>query len=324
MFKKIKRKAFTMIEMIMVIVILGIVSMIGTDIIAKMYESYIRTQIINELQQKTELTINQITKRLKYRIKPSVISKNRTNPADFKELSSDDNVVVYNVLEWIGYDNESFMGEWNATSNRYTPGWSGFVDLDAGDTNVSQIGTRGSTLAFARQNIFALSDGDINISSMAANAQLPALIFKKLDNIAPVTFGFDPNINDANNTLPVRVVAGANDVLQFVNNDAGRTINDTNKTLYEQYHLAWSAYAIVPSNVNNRNSIDFNLTLHYNYQPWHNERFDDVNTSTILLAENVSTFVFTQTGNTIQIKLCIQDGNRTGEPIVFCKEKAIF
>ena len=321
MFKRVKRRAFTMIEMIMVIVILGIVSMIGTDIIAKMYESYIRTQITNELQQKTELTINQITKRLKYRIKPSVISKNRANPAQFKELSNDSNASVYNVLEWIGYDNESFMGEWNGALNRYTPGWSGFVDLDSTDTNVSQIGTRGSTLAFAEQNIFTLSRGDINISSTAPNAQYPALIFKKLDNIAPVTFGFDPNINDANNTLPIRAIG--NDVLEFVNNDAGRTINDTNKTLYEQYHLAWSAYAIVPSNDLN-NSDDFNLTLHYNYQPWHNERFDDTNTSTVLLAENVSTFVFTQTGNTIQIKLCIQDGNKTGAPIVFCKEKAIF
>ena len=315
MFKRVKRRAFTMIEMIMVIVILGIVSMIGTNIIANMYESYIRTQIINELQQKTELTINQITKRLKYRIKPSVISKNRTNPNDFKELSNDDNVVVYNVLEWIGYDNESFMGEWNGT--RHTPGWSGFVDLDAPDTNVSRIRTSGSTLAFARQNILALSNNQVDI---VAGAQYPALIFKKLDNIAPVTFGFDPAINDASNTLPVRLIN--NNVLEFVNNDG--TINDTNKTLYEQYHLAWSAYAIAPSNVDDINSTDFNLTLHYNYQPWHNERFDTNTTSTVLLAENVSTFVFTQTGNTIQIKLCIQDGNRTGVPIVFCKEKAIF
>ena len=309
MFKKIKRKAFTMIEMVMVIVILGIVSMIGTDIIAKMYESYIRTQIINELQQKTELTINQITKRLKYRIKPSTIAKNRTNTFDFKELSND-NAAIYNVLEWVGYDNESFSGGWDGALN--TPGWSGFIDLDdPNDTNASQVSTKGSTLAFAEQNILALSGGGIN---MSVGPQYPALVFKRLDNIEPVTFGLDPNVNESNNTLPVRRVT--NDILEF-------TDNDGNKTLYEQYYLAWSAYAIAPTNVANPNSTDFNLTLHYNYQPWHGERFDQ-NASTMTLAENVSTFVFTQTGSTVQIKLCIQDGNRTGVPIVFCKEKAIF
>lgn len=316
MFRKLKRKAFTMIEMVMVIVILGIVSMIGTDIIAKMYQSYIHTQIINELQQKTELTINQIAKKLKYRIKSSVTAKNLSNPTIFKELSNDRSDEVFNVMEWIGYDNESFLGEWNTTQAQYTPGWSGFIDLDSADSNASQVSTRGSTLAFARENILALS-GNIDISSINPTAQYPALIFKKLDNVAPVTFGFDPNRNEANNTFPVRALT--NDILQF-------TENDRNKTLYEQYYLSWSAYAIAPEVVlpGEDNNQSFNLMLHYNYQPWHNERFNDNDTNTTLLAENVSTFVFTQTGSTIQIKLCIQDGNRTGTPIVFCKEKAIF
>ncbi len=313
MFKRVKRKAFTMIEMVMVIVILGIVSMIGTDIIAKMYESYIRTQIINELQQKTELTIDQISKRLKYRIKPSAVAKILNNTAIFKELSNDTNN-TYNVLEWIGYDNESFKGDWNVALNRYTPGWSGFIDLNATDTNVSQVSTKGSTLAAAERFISALSYGDINLSSANAAAQYPALIFKKLDNIEPVTFGFDPTRNEANNTIPVRALP--NDILEFVG-------NDRNKTLYEQYYLAWSAYAIAPENIDNNESFD--LFLHYNYQPWYNERFNDANTTRrVLLAEDVSTFVFTQTGSTVQIKLCIQDGNKTGTPIVFCKEKAIF
>jgi hypothetical protein len=304
-----------MIEMVMVIVILGIVSMIGTDIIAKMYESYIRTQVINELQQKTELTIDQISKRLKYRIKPSTVAKNLQNTAIFKELSNDTND-IYNVLEWIGYDNEGFKGDWNGALNRYTPGWSGFIDLNAtGDTNTSQVSTKGSTLTAAERYIDILSYGDINISSAVATDQYPALIFKKLDNIEPVTFGFDPTRNEANNTLPVRALT--NDILEFVG-------NDRNKTLYEQYYLAWSAYAIAPENTDNNESFD--LFLHYNYQPWYNERFDDTNTTRrrVLLAEDVSTFVFTQTGSTIQIKLCIQDGNKTGVPIVFCKEKAIF
>jgi len=62
--RSIKRRAFTMIELVMVIVVLGIVSMIATDIIANMYKGYMQTKIINDLEQKTDTLINQIAKRL--------------------------------------------------------------------------------------------------------------------------------------------------------------------------------------------------------------------------------------------------------------------
>jgi hypothetical protein len=70
--------------------------------------------------------------------------------------------------------------------------------------------------------------------------------------------------------------------------------------------------------------------LYYNYQPWLDhgtgklEAFDNAGTQSQLIVDNVSTFKFTQTGNTVQIKLCIQDGNKTGTPLGFCKEKAVF
>ena len=314
MFKRAKRAAFTLIEMIMVIVILGIVSMIGTDIIARMYQGYIHAQIINELQQKTELAIDQITKRLQYRIKPTAIAKNFTTPTILKKLANDESTQTYNVLEWIGYDNEGFLGEWNGTA--YTPGWSGFIDLNDTVTNVAQVSTKGSRLDFAERTISALSYGDIN---MASGAEFPALIFKKIENAEPRTFGLDPNFpTDHNNTFRVERNAGNTNVLLFEE----ATVAAAPKRLYEQYYLAWSAYAIVPENTTSTD--DFNLTLHYNYQPWHGETFKDGITEKITIAEHVSTFAFTQTGNTIRIKLCIQDGNRTGTPIAFCKEKAIF
>ncbi|MCH9814506.1 MAG: prepilin-type N-terminal cleavage/methylation domain-containing protein [Epsilonproteobacteria bacterium] len=307
--KFIKRGAFTLIEMIMVIVVLGVIAMIGTDIIAKMYEGYMRTQIISELQQRTELALDQITKRLKYRIKESTITKDSSNPADLKPLAEDRNSTNLDMLEWIGYDNEGFLGEHDGT--RFVPGWSGFIDLKNPNTDENETVTSGSILSAADRTIFALSYGEINFSSTDNNAQYPALIFKKLSSTVPSTFGLDPNLpNDRNNTFAVRRIG--EDRLQFVN-------DNNHKILFEQYNLAWSAYAIVPQTSNEPN--DFNLTLHYNYQPWHGEDFNDGNSA--LIAQNVSTFRFTQTGSTIRIKLCIQDGNRTGRPIGFCKEKAV-
>ncbi len=308
-----KRAAFSLIEMIMVIVVLGIVGMIGTDIIAKMYQGYMHTQIISELQQKTELALDQIAKRLKYRIKASVVTKDASNTGIFKSLSSDTNG-SYNMLEWIGYDNEGFLGEHNGTTT--VPGWSGFIDLhDRAITNQNEVSTKGSRLEYAERTIMALSYGDINLSDPDSTKDHPAIIFKKhFFGATPRTFGFDPsNPNDHNDTYPVR--SNGNEKLIF-------TESTGHKRISEQYYLAWSAYALVPDTGVGIPKDDFNLTLYYNYQPWHGEAFSAGESSVI--AENVSTFRYTQTGNTIRIKLCIQDQNKTGTPIGFCKEKAVF
>ncbi len=316
MLKRGKRAAFTMIELVMVIVILGVVSMIATDIISRMYQGYINSQIVNELQQKTELTLNQIAKRLQYRVKETVVAKNSLNPNIFKKLDSNDNR-NFDMIEWISYDNEGFLGEWNGTI--FTPGWSSFVDLnDTVNTNIAQISTPGSRLDFANRTILALSYGEVGLTTAT---QEPVIIFKELSGDSPRSFGFDPGfaLNDHNNTLRVNMPGGAIDILAF----SEPAVALSPKIIYEQYRLAWSAYAIVPEP--SPNVDDFNLTLRYNYQPWYDERFHNTpNTRSSLIAENVSTFRVTQTGQTVTVKLCIHDGNRTGTPIGFCKERSIY
>ena len=123
--------AFTMIELIFVILVLGIVAAIGSSIIAKIYESYIYSRSINELQSKTELALTQISKFLSFRIKGSTIA--RIDDNNITSLLNADG--HYKILEWIGYDNEGFEG------NGSNPGWSGFVDLSSNETNKSQIKT---------------------------------------------------------------------------------------------------------------------------------------------------------------------------------------
>ncbi len=302
-----KRKAFTLIEIIFVIVILGIVAMIGADIISHMYQGYTRSKIVNELTQKTELTIEQIAKRLQYRVKNTAIARIKSTN-NFKPLSSTDINESYNMIEWIGYDNEGFLGEYNGSVN--IPGWSGFVDLDNPDTNKTQIVTKGSHLTYAKETINALSYNGVDLSNPTASDGA-AIIFKCWNSIDPKMYGLDYSSTDHNNTLRVKSVG--EDILQFTENTAS-------KELCEQYYLAWSAYAIVPEGSNEN---DFNLTLYYNYQPWYGEHYyDGINHA--VMAEHVSTFRFIKVGNTVRIKLCIQDNNQTGTPIGVCKEKAVF
>ena len=308
-----KRTGFTLFEIVMVIVVMGIVAMIGTNIIAHMYEGYIRSKYINNLEQQTELAMERITTRLQYRVKESIIVRQKgTNNMDW--LNSQNLDETYNVLEWIGFDYESFRGQSNGTMT--IPGWSGFVDLENPATDATQIYTSGSNLNFAVQTIDALSYGEIDLNDTGSK-QHPALIFKKLSDYNFKSFGWDWTSTDHNVTLPVHRDPADNQVLIF---DENITVMGV-RYLKEQYRLAWSAYALVPEG---NKADDFNLTLYYNYQPWYNEKYTDGKKA--LIAQHVSSFKFLQSGNTVRIKLCMQDGNKTGIGIGFgfCKEKAVF
>lgn len=302
------RKAFTMLELVMVMVIMGIVASIGAEIIALMYTNYLRSRTINMLESKTEITLEQIAKRLQYRIKESVITREKGS-GNFMAVSSYVGVGDYNILEWIGYSNESLLGT-------PRPGWSGFIDLDNNDTNSTTIPrptlkTSESNLTDASATMSALTEGKIDLTA----TKEAALIFKgSAYNIGDFGWG-NPTNSDGIATLKVRV-GGAIDIFE-ISNDA----NPTPTEISEQYYLSHTAYAIVPGDVN---STDFNLTLHYNYQPWHDNEYIDGNAS--VLAEHVSLFRFKQDESILRLKLCLHDANLTGtgDRIVVCKEKVVY
>jgi len=299
------KKAFTMLELVMVMVIMGIIASIGADIIASMYSNYLRSRTINRLESQTEITLEQIAKRLQYRIKESVIARKiGSSPLALADTTVDSS---YNILEWIGYSNESLLGT-------PRPGWSGFIDLDSTETDRngtnSYLKTSESNLTDAAAIINALTNGDIDLTT----GKEAALIFKgQAFNFSDFGWGISDN-NDSTATL--QVISDSIDRFEISTNET--VIPDE---IYEQYSLSHTAYAIVSSETN---STDFNLTLHYNYQPWHNEEFADGNSS--VLAEHVSLFRFKQDESILRLKLCLHDKNETGvgEMIVICKEKVVY
>ncbi len=299
-----KRAAFTMIELVMVIVVMGIVASIGSDIIVNLYENYIKTRAINRLQTQSELVLNQIAKRLESRVKDSVIARQSGSANFLNYVTLTDANDSYQILEWIGKDTESFNGIKN-------PGWSGFIDLDNPQSANPNLKTIGSELNTTNAIIKALSNNQVSLLQ-GDGLQKPAIIFKGNSIFNLDDFGW--NGVDGNYTHKVSYTAGSNDILNF---------EEANKPteIFEQYDLAWSAYAIVPEG----NQNDFNLTLHYNYQPWENERYDQNTTSKSVLIEHASTFKFTKIGDTIRLKLCIHDNNRSGNyDFAFCKEKVVY
>ena len=322
-----KRSAFTMIELVMVIVVFGIVASIGAEIVASLYNNYLRTRAINRLQSQTEIVLEQIAKRLQYRIKDSVRANNN-NGAAGSWVALPSAVPGYNIIEWIGISNESFLGEWNGAT-AVVPGWSGLIDMN--DINTSHanrtLATPGSRLDFTNSIIRALTNDTVAMDA-TAGAKRPALIFK---GSKPGTFSnyYENATNIANNPYARRVHCVNNNcaanlsMLQLNSNAANDDLIDYNLDtfgdLFEQYYLSHTAYALVP--VGNAN--DFNLTLVYNYQPWEGDTY--ANGTSALLAEHVSTFRIRQDDSVVRIKLCIHDNNQSGSfDFSACKEKVIY
>jgi prepilin-type N-terminal cleavage/methylation domain-containing protein len=279
------KKAFSMLEVIFVIVILGIVSSIGAEIIADTYNSYVIERATHRSSIKTELAANQIANRLTYAIPRTVIGKRQTTGAyrAVDNLNAND----FDILEWIGYDNDSF------SANR-VPGWSGFIDLDA--SNATTLDTKGSNLDTTNTIIGHLSGGNSDINDAA--------IF------CPGEYNVD-NVWYNGNNRGVIPLNASNGTTLNVPNLAGQTVT-------EHYKLAWSAYALVPSD---NGDGTFDLVLHYDYQPWEGESYGDGKNQ--ILVRNVSVFKFVGSDNTIRFKLCQQEKITNDKTITICKEKAV-
>jgi len=130
------KKAFSLIEVIFVLVILGIVASISSQIMVQVYENYIIQRAIYKVNNQTEIVANQLVNRLTYRIAGTTVSKNHQAflnwynhgtalPAD-NWLKIEDVLnggQTYTTLEWIGYDNDSF----DANASPY---WSGVANYE--------------------------------------------------------------------------------------------------------------------------------------------------------------------------------------------------
>ena len=95
-----------------------------------------------------------------------------------------------------------------------------------------------------------------------------------------------------------------------------------NKQISEQYHLAYTANAIVPEQSadpkDTANGV-FDLNLYYDYRPWMGQGYKNGEKAT--LAKNVTRFVFTEKNGVIVLKLCMRAKNAE---TTICKSKAVY
>ena len=322
------KRAFTLLELVVVIVVLGIIAMMSFNAIMNIYSNYFQTRTVNELETQTEIALEQISKRLEHRIKPSVIARK----TDGAFLALNDNRVnldaKYEILEFIPYAYEIFNDVISLDANDHVieqggkaGRYSGYADLAKSSPATGLISPGSNFTTGVVETIkdltckddtrnatcvdFTKKDGGVVaiFSDVYYNVQ-DSFGYKGISNLDIAKVGVKGGQSGLNgNTLEISGFGG--------------------KQISEQYHLAYTANAIVPeqsqSQADKNNGV-FDLILYYDYRPWMGEKYKQ-NGEKATLAKNVTRFVFTEKNGVIVLKLCMRAKN---SEITICKSKAVY
>lgn len=315
------KRAFTLLELVVVIVVLGIIAMMSFNAIMNIYSNYFQTRTVNELETQTEIALEQISKRLEHRIKPSVIARK----TDGAFLALNDNRVnldaKYEILEFIPYAYEIFN---DVPSGNKAGRYSGYVDL-ANSSPTTGLISSGSN--FTTEVIETIKD--LTCKDDTRNATCVDFTNKDGGVVAifsDVYYNVQSSFGYSNGTVPVDLdiaKVGVKGGQSGLNGNTLEILGFGGKQISEQYHLAYTANAIVPEQSadpkDTANGV-FDLNLYYDYRPWMGEKYKP-NGEKATLAKNVTRFVFTEKNGVIVLKLCMRAKN---SEITICKSKVVY
>ncbi|MDT8338669.1 MAG: prepilin-type N-terminal cleavage/methylation domain-containing protein [Sulfurimonas sp.] len=303
-----RRAAFTLLELIFVIVIMGILAKFGIELLSQAYKSFIFSSVNNRLQSQSSAAVETIASRLQYRIKDSVIAREADD--DFFGLAgySDDNATI---LEWVATDIDGFRG-----NTAVLPHWSGIIDLDLSSSSV--LVSPGTDTGELNTIIGVLSPSATTINNAA-------IYFVGSDSDIYTGYGWGGAITTQDVAMhPIRSNGIAN---QFVptNGATGADNNLSGVNVYEYYQLAWTAYAVGIDDYDDTTGTG-TLKLWYDYQPWNGDTYlvkaDGTETKSAVIMDDVSTFRFRAAGSIVKIQVCVNSDLM--EDYSLCKEKTIF
>ena len=315
------KRAFTLLELVVVIVVLGIIAMMSFNAIMNIYSNYFQTKTVNELETQTEIALEQISKRLEHRIKPSVIAR-KTDGAFLALNDSGVNLnAEYEILEFIPYAYEIFN---DVPSGNKAGRYSGYADLAKSSPATGLISPGSNFTTGVVETIKDLTCRDETRDATCVD-------FTKKDGgvvaiFSDVYYNVQSSFGYSNGTVPVSLdiaKVGVKGGQSGLNGDTLEISGFDGKQISEQYHLAYTANAIVPEQSadpkDTANGV-FDLNLYYDYRPWMGEKYKP-NGEKATLAKNVTRFVFTEKNGVIVLKLCMRAKN---SEITICKSKAVY
>ena len=329
------KRTFTLIELIMVIVILGLIAVGSFKAIQMLYERYYQVNVITRFSILSQTLSDQMGTILYNRIPITVIGYDPDN-GDFKKLSDVDDD-KYKIFEWMSgaYDAKLRTG-----LKGIGYGYTGFIDLDASN--------RDDRILVAKDfNITDVNNTLVNVFNIHQDLnKTVAIIFAgDRDNGAQ---GSDYNNSYGWHGFQHKKVYVIQKFTQ-VNNDANLSMTsdiDGNR-IFSKFYLPSSAWAIALArdvnlsagcmvNLEKNSKVNDNtLLLFYNYRPWNNETFcadkhqDNSETkegNVSILAQDVTSFKVKAVDYHIEFKVQFSKPLYRGSDrnITITKQKVVF
>lgn len=291
------RRGFSMVELIMTIVIMGILAG-GTYIsLSKLYIKKAKLKAISQLSQDTSRISNQIATLLANRIPSTVIGYDMSD-GSFESIYALSK--QYGVLEWLSVDFENYRAK----------NYSGFIDFDACD-----------------KNSFMLYSPDTDIDAILTEDNDTSLLFSGSFDEGELTYGDFDNMYGWHGHSATHIFA-----INNTSSDTNITLTRKPDTIYESYYLSDTAFAIARAedvNASCKTALDTKdstLLLYYNYKPWLGETFcADANVT--ILSNEASAFEVNYIDGNLQFKLTLErEIIKSGKNLTvkISKEKVVF
>lgn len=281
------RHAFTMIELLFVIIILGIVGGLAIESLRQYYDGIYRAGEYSKRVAQADHILEQAAHYFENAIADSIVRLDKNGAAFGSQCEGvPDNADTDDyTIAFVSIDQEGLQGFWDGT--RWRPGWTG------------QVYNTGTMLFGADSNFTAL-----NQMGALADANNPIAIFRA-DGLSEGVdtchrFGWSPA---ANTDDVYRTVAPATAIT-----DTNITINDilSFDGQSRRAYVLRTAYAF--------RAKDGNFTMYSNFQPWNNEHYNHGQSSLLsdanvthftILYNNTNTNSYSNIGNIYTLKICI-------------------
>lgn len=307
-----------MIELIMVIVVLGIVGMIVTEVLAQAYKGAFYQQKYAEREVELERVLNIIEKRLKDALVDSIVLLDGAIPCEVIGLQ---NPLNDYTAAFIVVDRDSMNGVWNM--NRFQNGWSE-------EGNVSVAG--GNTFVESTDANFTVANTIIG-NLYPGHTILDAVLYRY-----PIITDTCNNFGWTGNNP-----AALDRVIELNSSTRLRMNGAPGLNPQQSYRLASTAYAFKRDPGPAGNTGDGNLTMYSNFRPWLGETYLSNGTTSSLVAEHVSHFAIRMdsgsahsmsgspslTGAFYRINVCMKvvsetDDTANASQDQICKEKSVY
>ena len=284
-----KRYGFTLVEMIMVIVIMGILSA-GTFVSLKhLYQRVAKSKALSELSFDSQIVVDQVSALIYDRVPNSVYGYDVSlNKKSIYEIVGSD----YKIVEWTGLASESLKrGD-----------YSGFVDMDASDGNKTI-----KTYDIDKTKMLEILQKKFNKNSLNDFGLVFAGSFDG---------GADLNVSTIEEIKTDSIVL----------NDKPNEIYEKYYLLDGAYAIARKEDINFTCNVLSGDSnVTNTLFLFYNYRPWKNETFCSSTTSVTILTKEAKAFEIGLINDSIYFNLTLSRKiNGIDKNITISKQKVVF